>query len=294
MYTPTQETDHTSEHIIAWATDTHLDFLSTQERAYIQWINSIKESSAQALLLTGDIANAHTLTPWLKQIASELPLPIYFVLGNHDYYGGKISSVRQQLSTLNTPPLIWLGSGALVHLSAETALIGHGGWGDARIGDFLSTPVRINDHRQIEELTGHERPTLQEKLHTLGTDAAEVLQRALNQTLTPHRYSTVIIATHVPPFRESTWYQGRYGDIDWMPDFCCAATGEVIRAHALAHPQQKINVYCGHTHGEGRFRALSNLDVFTGKAEYGHPAIQDFIKVSDGAPLTIERYSTSP
>lgn len=35
-----------------------------------------------------------------------------------------------------------------------------------------------------------------------------------------------------------------------------------------------MTVLCGHTHGGGESRPLSNLRVFTGPAEYGEPKLQ--------------------
>jgi Icc protein len=40
------------------------------------------------------------------------------------------------------------------------------------------------------------------------------------------------------------------------------------------HPDRKLTVLCGHTHGEGEWQMLDNLRVLTGGAEYGHPAVQ--------------------
>ena len=35
-----------------------------------------------------------------------------------------------------------------------------------------------------------------------------------------------------------------------------------------------MTVLCGHTHGRGHARILPNLEVRTGGAKYGNPAIQ--------------------
>lgn len=274
---------------IVWATDVHLDFLSPSDDAYQRWIAAIRDVKPTGVLLTGDIATAPTLETWLKQLGDDLHLPLYFVLGNHDYYHGSIHTVRRFLTNHAHPSQFWLGSGITVPLSEQTTLIGHSGWGDTRIGDFMETPIRINDHRLIAELSGLNRSILQNKLLDLGTEAANTLNTALQQCQTQR----VIIATHVPPFRSSTWYNGRYGDIEWMPDFCCGATGEVLLKHARANPQQHFIVYCGHTHGEGRYTPLPNLDIFTGKADYGTPDIQGLIDINSGIVIDAARYLTA-
>ena len=272
--------------ILAWATDIHLDFLKADDLAYQQWIASISAQNPTGVLLTGDIATAPSLTPWLDQLEQDLSCPLYFVLGNHDYYEGSISEVRQALSARQHPNQHWLGNGLVIRLSERTTLIGHSGWGDTRVGDFMSTHIRINDHRLISELSDLDRSVLQQRLLALGSEAAEVLKSQLKQCQT----ETVIVATHVPPFRSATWYSGRYGDIEWMPDFCCGATGEVLLEHARMNPAQRFVVYCGHTHGEGRHQPLDNLEVFTGKADYGKPAIQGLIDIESGRVVDADRY----
>ena len=39
-------------------------------------------------------------------------------------------------------------------------------------------------------------------------------------------------------------------------------------------PDRELTVLCGHTHGCGETRPLSNVLILTGKAQYGHPEIQ--------------------
>lgn len=68
----------------------------------------------------------------------------------------------------------------------------------------------------------------------------------------------VVVVTHVPPFRESAWHEGRPGDDDRVPWFACKATGEAIMACARDCPRTNFIVLCGHTHG----------------AEYGAPGVQ--------------------
>lgn len=271
---------------MVWCTDVHLDFLTPSDEAYKDWCAAIKARRPRAILLTGDIATAPTLLDWLSQLIVDLPAQLYFVLGNHDYYQGSIKSVRQSLRAFTHPDMFWLGSGAVVELSPTTSILGHSGWGDTRIGDFLSTPIRINDHQLIRELSNLDRKELQKRLLNLGTESAKILKSSLEIC----NSENVIIATHVPPFQSSTWNNGRFGTIEWMPDFCCGATGDLLLEHAQTRPDQHFIVYCGHTHGEGYYSPLSNLEVFTGTAEYKKPAIQGIINIQSGLVNDAGRY----
>ena len=203
---------------LAWATDIHLNFVS--EDAVHSFCQSILSEQPDALCLTGDIAEGCDIIQWLEFLEAHLTLPIYFVLGNHDYYHASIALVRQQISQLDASihHINWLGDGKAIALSQNTALIGHGGWGDARAGDFMSTPIRINDHRLIEELSNLPREILMHKLRDLGSEAASTLNQALNKVLPWANH--ILILTHVPPFVGACWYQGQAGaDERWIPDF---------------------------------------------------------------------------
>ena len=78
----------------AWLTDIHLNFLkSKQLDAFLQ---SLSRQTADCFLISGDIGGSDSVVGYLKQMAAVLKRPIYFVLGNHDYYGSSIEEVRGQ------------------------------------------------------------------------------------------------------------------------------------------------------------------------------------------------------
>ena len=51
-----------------------------------------------------------------------MPVLIYFVLGNHDYYGSSLTVVREKIVaiSLQSSSLYWLPSAGVVELTAET------------------------------------------------------------------------------------------------------------------------------------------------------------------------------
>ncbi len=262
-----------------WATDIHLDSANLQGRS--RFINQITSAHADALLITGDIANGETIDTELMWILEQTGLPLYFVLGNHDYYNADIASVRNLIDILTTqhPRLTWLDKAPPVLLGKARYLVGDGGWGDARNGDFLRTSIRINDHRLIRDLTGHSRIDLQKKLHQLGEESAQRLAQKIATLLNDQTpLQEVVVATHVPPFPESAWYMGYSGAEDWIPDFTCKAVGDLLLQVATEHPQIQWTVLCGHGHHEGRVQMLDNLLVHTGKADYGSPAVERCIQ----------------
>ena len=252
---------------IAWGSDVHFDFVDRPQ--VVEWAREIAEAGAEALLLGGDIANARSLADWLELVQSELaPRPVYFVLGNHDYYHGSIASVR---ASARASSARWLAEGEPVLLDATSALVGVGGWGDARTGNFLQSPVVLNDYRLIEDLArAGSRAALLPLLLAEGAREAAALKGPLTAALAARE--RVLVLTHVPPFREACWHEGKTSDDDWAPGFVCGAVGEVLLEAARAHPARELVVFCGHTHSPGRAELAPNLVVHTLGAEYGAPA----------------------
>jgi predicted MPP superfamily phosphohydrolase len=265
---------------LAWATDIHLDHAT--ESARRRFCQSVEEQ-ADALVVTGDIAESHILGSALTVLATLTERPIYFVLGNHDFYRGSVAGTRRQVGYVVGEGLVYLSQAGVVELTPTTALVGHDGWADGRLGDLDGSDVILNDFLLIDELKcwrhDHtlDKPALRRALETLGDEAAGYLKSVLAPAA--EQYPKVIVATHIPPFREAAWYEGRPSAADFLPFFSCKAVGDVLVEVAKAHPRCQILVLCGHTHGGGEIQVLENLRVVTGPAEYGEPEIQRIIDV---------------
>jgi predicted phosphohydrolase len=277
---------------LAWATDIHLDFLADEQvRAFA---GSLVADRPDAVILSGDLSHAEQLEHHLRLLAGGTSCPIYFVLGNHDYYGSSVAAVREAVAEIcsRKPRLRWLPNRGVVELTATTAMIGCDGWADARLGDFGGTPVFLNDFIHIEELAAtldpaalHDRARLRSvdrtalhaALRARGDAEAALCEQLVREALARRR--ELLVVTHVPPFAEACWHEGAPSNADWLPYFTCAAVGEVLRAQARAHPEQQITVLCGHTHGAGEAQIEANLRVLTGGAEYRRPRLQRVLEV---------------
>jgi predicted phosphohydrolase len=241
---------------------------------------SVRDSGADAVLVGGDTATAVDVAERLCELADATGLATYFVLGNHDFYRGSVASVRARASALGRPGVQWLPASGPRELAPGVVLVGHDGWGDARIGNFAGSDVVLTDYLLIEELSRcfrpeafqgsfGERSALQDALLQLGADAATTLAPHLAAAAAPGRH--VIVLTHVPPFREACWHEGRISDDHWLPGFTCGAMGELLAATARGHPDCRFTVLCGHTHGSGAACIAPNLIVHTQGATYGNP-----------------------
>ena len=82
---------------LAWATDIHLNFLTSIDRS--RFLDSINEQ-ADALVVSGDIAESNSLGEVLRQMDAVLDMPVYFVLGNHDFYRGSVAGTRSTVAEI--------------------------------------------------------------------------------------------------------------------------------------------------------------------------------------------------
>ena len=103
---------------LAWLTDIHLDFLPEHER--LEFLETVA-AQADAVAITGDISESPSIIDILKEMESVLQVPIYFVLGNHDFYRGSIAQTRNEVASLSEQSefLTYLTANSVVALSAE-------------------------------------------------------------------------------------------------------------------------------------------------------------------------------
>lgn len=264
---------------LVWLTDVHLNFLTPQKR--VLFFQTFKNHDIDAVLITGDIAEAPSLRILLTEFSCYINKPIYFVLGNHDYYHDSVEKVRKLVLNLceENHLLHWLGKPELIQLNDKQILIGLDGWADARYGNFANSPIRLNDSYLIEDLRlaqnkSHE--DLQKQMQKLADADVENFSKILNTALSYHP-KKIIIATHVPPFAECCRYYGLPTHPHWHPFLSSKATGDILSQTARHYPQIQFLVLCGHTHMPYKTKT-ANLEVWVGKAEYAHPKLQAIIK----------------
>ncbi len=257
---------------LAWVTDIHLNFVT---RSRIErFCRAILDGSPDAVLVGGDIGEAASVTNYLRYLEGLLKRPLYFVLGNHDSYYGRLSEVRTSISALcrASSLLHWLVAEPVIELTPVTGLVGHDSWADGRFGKGIHSSMMLNDYLLISDFVGLSQSRRFSLLNELGDIAAAHFARILPDAFA--RFQSVILLTHVPPFRESCWYEGCISDDEALPHFACKAVGEVLKREMTARPDRNLTVLCGHTHGAGMVDILPNLRVITGGAEYGKPQVQ--------------------
>ncbi len=264
---------------MVWLTDIHLNFLRLHH--FDGFFAKIIKQQPDFLVISGDISQSNTLAHHLKWLEMRVKVPIYFVLGNHDYYRAGFASVHDAVNKLceKSEHLVWLNEAGVITLAPGVGLIGHDSWADARMGDYATSEVMLNDYIQIDDFIGLDKEARRRKLNMLGDTAADYFREILPRALATHEH--VYVVTHIPPYRESCWHDGAATSEDFLPHYSCQAVGEALREVMATRPDRRITVLCGHTHGASQACVLDNLIVMTGGAEYGKPDVQQVFEIHE-------------
>jgi 3',5'-cyclic-AMP phosphodiesterase len=267
---------------LAWLTDIHLNFVDAARLN--DFLASVRDR-ADAVAISGDIGESRDVCHYLRSIEELVQKPIYFVLGNHDFYRGSISQVRRMVTGLagESKYLNYLTAMQVVELTPSTAIIGHDSWADGRFGDFRNSNVILSDHVLIAEMARwfdgaqFDKDNLLRTMTSLADEAAGHFATVLEEAA--GKYPHVVAVTHVPPFREAAWYRNQISSDDFLPHFACKVVGDIMRAVMREHPTSQLLVLCGHTHGGGEIQPADNIRVLTGEAEYGKLRVSQVLEV---------------
>jgi predicted MPP superfamily phosphohydrolase len=263
---------------IAWLTDIHLGHVQTAEVLWAFW-KQVRDAKADAVVISGDLCDGPNLALTLDEIARQITCPLYFVLGNHEYYHVGFAEMDAQLPSLLAPHphLTYLSRSGVIRLTEHTALVGHDGWTDGRLGNYAKSGVMLMDYVMIPELTNLDHQARLAVMQARADQAAVYLEAQLMAALAD--YPRVLVVTHYPPWREATQYMGKISDEDFLPHFGSRVMGEAIERAAARYPNAKILVLCGHTHSGCDLEIAPNIAVMAGEAEYDAPVVQEVLTV---------------
>lgn len=139
-------------------------------------------------MISDDIAEATSIELILKEMASTIQKPIYFVLGNHDYYRGSINDLRSTMISItkDEPFLFWLPESGPQKLNDAVVLVGQDCFADGRYGDYANSRVVLNDSRMIVDLfqcSALGKYQLLEKMQQLADQDAKELEKSIEQAV---------------------------------------------------------------------------------------------------------------
>ena len=250
---------------LLWLTDLHLDRADNNTRH--QLLNTLASAQFDSVLITGDISNSANVCTDLSDLASACGgKMLYFVLGNHDFFGSSFIEVDAAVSKVceQQKNLKHLGQGETIPLASDTALVGHRGWADGRAGYGSQSLLRNPDADMIADLGCKTKAAMFDKMEGLGKASAHYFRKVLPYALTSFR--NVWVATHVPPFPQSTFYDGKQCGPLHSPYYTNVAAGKAINGIAQRFPKRHVTVLSGHTHSSANTRIAARVTCRVGDA----------------------------
>ena len=278
---------------LAWATDIHLDFITDPYNSKMSAKNldifcSFFQNDFEAVILSGDISLANFLKDHLLELEARLQVPIYFVLGNHDFWNSGFDEVRQQMFNLTnaTKRLVYLSLTPYVQLSSTVAMVGHDGWYDGFNGNFENRNFIMNDWIKISNFAevnsiifdnNFQIPNFKNILMVARKQAIIATKHVLNGiklAISQINPKKIIIVTHVPPFVHPLEHKENL-----YPWYSSKLMGDMLISVALKNPQIEFEVFCGHVHAAYEGNVSSNIFLRSGKAEYSNPRFQGVFNI---------------
>lgn len=264
---------------LLWCTDTHFDFLSPSK--FSEFTTTLGSSECDGILFTGDISTAKGIVYHLDKVVDAVDVPVYVVLGNHDFYGSSIAKVRAAVS--NTA-VTYLPDVDFVRLSEDTALVGHDGWYDCYYGNGIASRLVMTDFHAIEDFANLPNRRygqsadegVLDKARELAAEGASHISKSIGKAA--KQFSNIVVATHFAPWPQASTYQGKQSDDTFLPFFSSRLMGLVLDQAALQYPDVNFTVLAGHSHGHYDGMIHPNMRCIVGAAEYGAPQIQAILE----------------
>lgn len=265
---------------LGWFSDPHLDGCSLER--IDEFAEELRALDADAWIATGDLAESDTFAEFFERVAMIVKKPMYFLLGNHDYFYSSFAKVHETAKALHerSEYARWIRLSRVVKLSEKSALVGHDGFADRRAGT-VESKVLIGDQYAIEDFKYRPRET---QIRIAREEADRSAMHLL--TVVPEAMAwadTVYVALHAPPFAQAARHNRQEQDPEWAPHFVNVAAGRVLKELAEGNPTKKIIVLCGHTHERCTLHVRGNLIARVAESKYHHPRVEDVIRVDRSA-----------
>lgn len=261
---------------LAWCTDIHLNFCDFAKR--VSFYNSINESKPEAIVITGDIAEGYTFDTLLKEMKEHtFNVPILFVLGNHDYYQSSFIDSQLAAAQLKHEGIHFMNSGNYFIDNNSTCIVGAGGWADARLGNYKTSRVRLNDWYYIEDFKGCKSIIqIHKRMKQLAKIEVDSLESRIRHGACLGT-KNILVLTHVPPYEEAAMHNGRRTETDVLPYYSSKYMGDMLKRMANLYQNKNFVILAGHTHSKGYAVIKKNLRCLVGEADYYHPKVQEII-----------------
>lgn len=258
---------------LGFATDIHIDHL-VDDKGYARQRGCGRyiAEGLDALIIGGDISTGVHFKDHFTAFCKGAGIPVYFVLGNHDFWDAPDAVVR--VTAASFPG--YLDQAGVVELAPAVGLVGRSGWYDTLTGNPFDSPIKVNDWHRVERLIPAWRipQLLQQECRQWASEEAEKARIDLEKAAAA--YPRVFFVTHFPCFTKACWDEHGRPDVEengWWPWSIDTTLGHVLLEVTAKHPQVDFTLLTGHTHGGGRTQLTTNLTCISGKARDGVPQL---------------------
>lgn len=260
-----------------WMTDLHLNWSLPGTKA--RFVSDITKQEPSGLIISGDISHGLTVCRDLRYLAENLSIPIYFVLGNHEYSFRSASKLHIKIKRLTAKysNLHWMTEEGVLALESKSedkvAIIGTEGWYDGRAGSsrllkYTLDWILMPDIRRLPTMADRIK-----KFQSMADDSAEFIKNKLLEALVEH--DTVYILTHFPPYVEASEHYTLFSKF-WKAYNINYVMGQAIEDVMKDYPNKKVVVLSGHVHRSTYITVASNILCLVGAAKYcGMPNRRD-------------------
>lgn len=235
-----------------WATDLHLNYFTNE---YIDnFGRSLLKYKSSALIISGDISLGNRLENDLKVLSNAIQIPIYYVLGNHDYWYSSFDKVDELSKKLESDLIINLND-KCISINKDTALLGFNGWYDCNYGT-IDPDIQMSDWVKIEDFKNNDPIKISKERSSKSLEF-----KNLSNLAKQDGFVNQLIVTHIPPFEELIIDKEK-------PFYGSYTSGQILRSLDL----NKIVCLSGHTHNNFFYKE-KNMDCYVGEACRGKPDV---------------------
>ena len=261
-----------------WASDIHLDRAGGKLKE--QFLERLSAAGHDGVVISGDISRADSVVQHLGEIARATRKPIFFTLGNHDFFGDSMESVDSAVDAAccKFANLHHLGKGEMIPLGDNTVLVGHRGWSNGGAGTRYRISVPNPDRHAIKDFRGLSDHAYFSRVQSLGSESADYVRSILPIAL--GRYRRVVFLTHFPPHTDSVRFGRQPCGWNRMSHFANFAMGGAMLGIAKNYPRRSITVLSGHSHSAATVRVAPGIEIKVAGARTGQPEVQGIVDVA--------------
>ena len=254
---------------IGWLSDTHFDFV----KSFVieELVAAMNKHDVDLWLHSGDIATYPHRLDYLEAF-EKLDKPMYFVLGNHDFYDNVVSinQIKRWFDALRHPKLTYLGADNAVLDFGNIVILGVDGWYDIQSGDYDNSQIALTDFNAIPDMRNLNKSSRARLIENLSKESMYLLDSKFSSITNVPR-EVIVVVTHVPVFEESVLFEGKPQSNDFKPYFTNTSLMKVINNYR--YYAKRIVVLSGHTHNESHYQKF-NVEEFVFGAQYEFPRFQ--------------------